>query len=90
MNSLSFIEEAEEEDDYQDRVGRVQLGVFQTASLPVGLGNKLNSPCVTRLRLCFCLSMGKYHGKQHNQSSSIPPLGATEAMLVYTAVFVCV
>lgn len=35
-----------EEEDVE-RVGRVQLGVFQTASLPVSLGNRLNSPCVT-------------------------------------------
>ena len=31
------------------RVDRVQLGALQAASLPVSLGNKLSSPCITLL-----------------------------------------
>lgn len=31
-------------------VDRVQLGVLQSASLPVSLGNKLDSPYITRLK----------------------------------------
>lgn len=42
MTTLSF----RDEDEDEERVGRDQLGVFQTASLPVSLGN-MNSPCVT-------------------------------------------
>lgn len=55
MNRLSF----REEDDDEERVGRVQLGVFQTASVPVGLGNRLNSPGLTRLKTLFLSIYGK-------------------------------
>ena len=43
----------------QEGVDGVQLGVFQTASLPVSLGNKLKSPCVTGLKTLFLSIYGK-------------------------------
>lgn len=92
MSGLSF---REEDDDDEERVYRVQLGVFQTASLPVSLGNKLNSPCLTRLKTLFRSIYGKIplktrHVICHNHTSSIPPSCAAEYVGLYCCACVCV
>lgn len=45
--------------DDEERVDRVQLGVIQAASLPVGLGNERNSFCVNRLKTLLQSIYGK-------------------------------
>lgn len=85
-NEQMILQRRQEEDE--ERVNRVQLGVIQAASLPVGLGNKRNSLCVTRLKTLLQPIYGKMlkttHIIHHNRSASSP-----HPMLACTASFVC-
>lgn len=71
-----------EEIKKERRRRRVQLDIFQSASLPVSLGRSHHVSCITRLKtLCFFLSVGKYdqrttHTNHKIQTSFISSLCA--------------